>query len=87
MTSSEPNLDLLERDIAARLKPVCTEMSDEEFFALVKDIARVKLKYGLESLGTEQLHGPTAELIRAVTSSGEQPLVELTPDPVKETTD
>ncbi|MEP6906334.1 MAG: hypothetical protein ABI875_09615 [Gemmatimonadales bacterium] len=84
MADSEPNFDLLERDIAARLKPVCAEMSDEEFAALVRDIARVKLKYGLESLGNEQLHGPTAGLIRAVINTGEQPKVELATDPVEE---
>jgi len=87
MTPSDPYLDLLERDIAARLRPVCAELPEEEFLDLVRDIARVKLKYGLESLGNEQLHGPTAELIRAVTSSGEQQGVQLSPEAVRETPD
>ena len=45
MDNIDPTLGHLEREIAARLKPVCTEMSPEEFLELVRDIARVKLKY------------------------------------------
>jgi len=45
MDNIDPTLDHLEREIAARLKPVCPEMSPEEFMELVRDIARVKLKY------------------------------------------
>jgi hypothetical protein len=76
MDISDPKLDLLERDIAARLKPVCTEMSPEEFLELVRDIARVKLKYGPQSLASEQLHGPTADLIRTANDSNDQDRVE-----------
>ena len=49
MDSIDPTLDRLEREIVARLKPVCTEMSPEAFNQLVRDIARVKLKYEPES--------------------------------------
>ena len=63
MDTPNPALDKLEQDIAARLRPVCAHMSDEEFRALVSDIARVKLKYGLPSLPTEQLHGSIADVV------------------------
>ncbi len=49
MDNIDPTLDQLEREIAARLKLVCAEMSPEAFLALVRDIARVKLKYEPES--------------------------------------
>ncbi len=41
----DPKLDSLERDIAERLRPVCDQMSPEDFLDLVRDIARVKTKY------------------------------------------
>ena len=53
MDNIDPTLDHLEREIAARLKPVCTEMSPDEFLELVRDIARVKLKYEPESGASE----------------------------------
>jgi hypothetical protein len=49
MDNIDPTLDRLEHEIAARLKPVCTEMTPEEFNELVRDIAKVKLKYEPES--------------------------------------
>jgi hypothetical protein len=64
MGTPNPALDLLERDIAERLAPVCTHMSAESFQELVRDIVRVKLKYGPQSLATEQLHGQVAEFIK-----------------------
>jgi hypothetical protein len=42
-------LAALQRDIAARLKPVCNGLSEASFDQLVRDIAAVKLKYGVES--------------------------------------
>ena len=72
MDISDPKLDLLERDIAARLKQVCTEMSPEAFLELVRDIARVKLKYGPESLGSGKLRGPAADLVRTANDSKDQ---------------
>lgn len=63
MDTPNPALDKLEQDIAERLTPVCGHMSAEEFAALVSDIARVKLKYGLQSLPTEQLHGSIADVV------------------------
>jgi hypothetical protein len=71
MDNSDPTLELLERDIAARLEPICSEMSPEAFRELVRDIARVKLKYGPQSLASEQLHGPTADLIRTANDSND----------------
>jgi hypothetical protein len=72
MDISDPTLNPVERDIAARLKQVCAEMSPESFLELVRDIARVKLKYGLESLASRQLHGPAADLIRTANDSDNQ---------------
>ena len=69
MDTPNPALDLLERDIAARLAPVCTHMSAESFQELVRDIVRVNLKYGPQSLATEQLHGHVAEFVILATSA------------------
>jgi hypothetical protein len=79
MDTPNPALDTLERDIAERLRPVCSHMSAEDFQALVKDIARVKLKYGLQSLPTEQLHGAIADVVilARVTQSEPIPPEEL----------
>jgi hypothetical protein len=68
MDTPNTAVDLLERDIAERLKPVCGHMSPESFKELVKDIVRVKVKYGLESLPTEQLHGAIADVVLQATS-------------------
>jgi hypothetical protein len=48
-----PALELLEREIAERLRPVCAHMSTESFKELVSDIARVKMKYDPLSLPSE----------------------------------
>jgi hypothetical protein len=69
MDTSNPALDLLERDITERLAPVCRHMSAESFQELVRDIVRVKLKYGPQSLATEQLHGPIAEFVILASST------------------
>ena len=42
-------LAALQRDISERLRPVCSDMSDETFQEIVRDIVAVKLKYGVES--------------------------------------
>ena len=42
-------LAVLQQDIAARLRPVCGNMAETEFDQLVRDIAAVKLKYGVEA--------------------------------------
>jgi hypothetical protein len=63
MDTPNPALDALERDIAERLKPVCSHMSDESFQALVSDIARVKMKYGLQSMATEQMSSAIADVV------------------------
>lgn len=69
MDTTNPALDLLERDIAERLAPVCTHMSAESFQELVRDIVRVKLKYGPQSLATEQLHGHVADSVMLASST------------------
>ncbi|MEO7501000.1 MAG: hypothetical protein ABIW94_00045 [Gemmatimonadaceae bacterium] len=63
MDTPNPALDALERDIAKRLSPVCSHMSAEIFKSLVSDIARVKMKYGLQSMATEQLSGAIADVV------------------------
>lgn len=80
MDTPNPALDKLELDIAERLRPVCGHMSAEEFAALVSDIARVKLKYGLQSLPTEQLHGSIADVVilASVTSKENEAASEQT---------
>jgi hypothetical protein len=79
MDISDPTLNPVERDIAARLTHVCAEMSPEAFRELVRDIARVKLKYGPQSLASEQLHGPTADLIRTANDSNDQDRAKKSP--------
>ena len=41
-------LAALQRDISDRLRPVCSGLSEESFQELVRDIAMVKLKYGMD---------------------------------------
>ena len=42
-----PSIDELARDIAERLRPVCTHCDEQEFAALVRRIATIELKYKL----------------------------------------
>ena len=42
-----PSIDELARDIAERLRPVCTHCDEQEFAVLVRRIATVELKYKL----------------------------------------
>jgi len=42
-----PSIDELARDIAERLRPVCTHCDEQEFAMLVRRIATVELKYKL----------------------------------------
>jgi hypothetical protein len=42
-------LAVLQHDIAERLRPVCGAMAETDFQQLVRDIAAVKLKYGVEA--------------------------------------
>jgi len=79
MDISDPTLNPVERDIAARLKQICAEMSPEAFLELVRDIARVKLKYGLESLASGQRRGPAADLIRTANDSNDQDRAKKNP--------
>jgi hypothetical protein len=41
-------LAALQRDISDRLRPVCSGLSEASFQELVRDIAMVKLKYGMD---------------------------------------
>ena len=72
MDTPNPAIDLLERDIAERLRPVCGHMTPESFKELVDDIVRVKVKYGLESLPTEQLHGAIADVVMQATAAAHE---------------
>lgn len=63
MDTPNPALDALERDIAERLSLVCGHMSAESFQTLVSDIARVKMKYGLQSMATEQMSSAIADVV------------------------
>lgn len=45
--AATPSIDDLARDIAERLRPVCTYCDEEEFAGLVRRIATVELKYKL----------------------------------------
>ena len=49
LTDEKDLLAVLQQDIAARLRPVCSAMIEVEFAQLVADIAAVKLKYGVEA--------------------------------------
>ena len=40
-------LTRLHAELALRLRPVCADMAPEEFDALVREVARVKVKYDL----------------------------------------
>jgi len=63
MENSESALDLLEQDIANRLAAVCSHMSPESFRDLVHEIAVVKVKYGLQSLASEQAYSEVGDAV------------------------
>ena len=63
MDTPESALELLEQDIAERLAPVCGNMPRESFRELVHDIAMVKIKYGVQSLASEELHRPIVDAV------------------------
>jgi hypothetical protein len=76
MDKPDHALEVLEQDIAERLAAVCSHMSAETFRELVHDIAIVKVKYGVQSLGSEQLYseiGDAVVIARAETQIIEQP--------------
>jgi hypothetical protein len=52
MTDSQAALVLLERDIANRLRAVCSHMPEDDFNVMVRDIAQFKLKHEQEENGT-----------------------------------
>ncbi len=49
MTDETERLAVLQADIAARLRGVCSHLSEESFQELVRDVAVVRLKYDIES--------------------------------------
>jgi hypothetical protein len=56
-------LDALEQTIAERLGPVCAHMPPESFRELVHEIALMKIKYGVQSLSSEERDGPIGEVV------------------------
>ena len=44
-------LQALTADVSARLRRVCGHLSDEEFSALVLDVARVRIRYDIRAFG------------------------------------
>lgn len=67
-------LAALKADIAVRLRPVCADMSAETFEQLVRDIAAVKLKYGLGAEERAALCGKLETLSPESDEPGEKPL-------------
>lgn len=63
MDNLDQALEPLERDIAERLAPVCGNLSPESFRDLVHEIAMVKIKYGVQSLASEELHGHIVDAV------------------------
>ncbi|HUQ21363.1 MAG TPA: hypothetical protein VM099_17250 [Gemmatimonadaceae bacterium] len=63
MEKTDHALELLEQDIAARLAGVCSHMSAAMFRELVHDIALVKVKYGVQSLGSEQAYSQIGDAL------------------------
>jgi hypothetical protein len=45
VAESDAEVERLKRDVAARLRPVCTNMSQDEFDRLVGQIVAINLKY------------------------------------------
>lgn len=43
-SSRDRRAETIRNDIAARLRPVCRSMSDEEFFALIEQMTQVQLR-------------------------------------------
>jgi len=75
MDKSDHALEVLEQDIAERLAAVCSHMDAESFRELVHDIAVVKVKYGVQSLGSEQLYSEIGDavVVARVETHTEQP--------------
>ena len=63
MDKPDQALEVLEQDIAERLAAVCSHMDAESFRELVHDIAVVKVKYGVQSLGSEQLYSEIGDAV------------------------
>lgn len=65
-------LAALQRDISDRLKPVCSGLSEESFDQLVRDIALVKLKYGIEGELSASLRLQLNQLIAETSEAGSE---------------
>jgi hypothetical protein len=78
MDDSTNALELLEQDIAERLASVCADMPREDFRELVREIALVKIKYGVETLPSDQAH---SEIGAAVAVARVDTQVDVIPPP------
>ena len=63
-------LGALQLDIAERLRPVCSNLSEETFQQLVRDVAAVKLKYGPETDSSGSLSEELSVLLDANRGAG-----------------
>jgi hypothetical protein len=59
MADSKAALARLESDIANRLRNVCSHMPEDDFNALVRDIAQFKLKHADDEGEIESLRKPS----------------------------
>lgn len=71
MTDELALLAALQRDISGRLRPVCGDMTEEQFEALVREIAAVKIKYGDESYLMTSLKSELTTIMRDDARGGE----------------
>jgi hypothetical protein len=65
-------LAALQDDIANRLRPVCAWMTADDFDRLVREIAAVKIKYGVESQGSASLRVELASLLNGQSRDNQQ---------------
>ena len=66
-------LAALQRDIATRLRPVCAGLSEESFEQLVRDVAAVKLKYGMDAETPATLREQLSVLLQESPAPDENP--------------
>ncbi|MEO8577814.1 MAG: hypothetical protein ABI556_13980 [Gemmatimonadales bacterium] len=63
MNDQRALLAALQRDISDRLRPICSGLSEESFQELVREIAMVKLKYGMDGDLSASLRGVVGQLV------------------------
>ena len=54
---SNNNLEMIRKTIAERIRPVCPNMSEEEFDTMVARMALIEWKHAQESTPTSQMAG------------------------------